>query len=65
MEVLLQIYVQAFEDGVESLFSSVVGELTEAVLELGDAGVCVLCLLFDGVEPSSVFDVGAPECVFS
>ena len=49
VDVQLQFFVQAFEEGVENLLFSGVGDVAYAVLELGNVGVWVLRLLFDGV----------------
>ena len=65
VEVFLKLFVQTFKEDVIYLFFSWVGNLAEGVLEFGDVVVWVLRLLFDGVKPSSVSDVGATECVYS
>ena len=61
--MLLQLEVEPHEEDMEGLFFSGVGDLCQAVLELGDVGVWVLRNLFHGAKSLSVFDVGTTERV--
>ena len=48
----LQLEIESDEKDVEGLFLSGVGDLREAMLELGDIGVWVFSLLSDGLLPA-------------
>ena len=61
--MLLQLEVEPHEEDMEGLFFSGVGDLCQAALELGDVGVWVLRVLFQGIESPAVFDVGSTELV--